>query len=808
MHPQVVVAARNPNVMPQLSNPRIRQVQMPAQRPLQRANSGGMVQSNGSRPQPRPSSTQASTPSKPPQRSQSSQENAPRPQQRAVITPSQNTSHHRAPLQQQGTPTSQYRSPSLPQSSRHPQVVIPTSARKPSSSQLQTPSKPQHAPIRALPAEIMVLMLSTADEYIAAARSLGSVAASTLKPADLDQYYKLMSRGLGCMETVLKKFNMAPRDEAMQRLRYASLLVEETDNNQEIEENLARGIALCNRNRLQDLKYAMQHLQARYQFQSNHRAALKMLDKYIAEAETFQHIVWVYAFRFLRVSLALQTAGRSEAASAIQHLHTIGKLAQRHGDRAIEVTCSALEAMIHLRSPALDRLEHAQRAIASARSHQLQLSDKELGQINILIDCIDVACSVQQGQLDEQKLTALQTKADQYAGAQYAGPRDGVFGVLLEKSFGGNMTFSTGGIFRKSGDGRDQLVLAWLPRDELIMLAYYLSGLISLPANKGNDYLQQGVHKLTQRMSQHPISCCGLALTSTGSLQQHSALHLSIPAAIAQRNWVKILDYHTKFILGLVACYHDDRATASRAVSMLRERIAEQPFSGLPPYTQMITYLSGSLDQSGGSIDSAMRTFSAAEFELPSAGGSDFKTDLAILATMNRLLVIRDPLHLDHYLAQVLFAQLQPLCENHPHLHIQCGFRIIQAINSPNETINRQKSLIESTAKRAMGLKPSNLQFVAIGLNYMASNFFADSVGDRPLKSVRAARHVSKQGRSVLWRAVSLGICINTFQRNGFLKDVQECTEHLNALKGKLPGGLGGEASVTDADADGDVDME
>jgi hypothetical protein len=121
---------------------------------------------------------------------------------------------------------------------------------------------------------------------------------------------------------------------------------------------------------------------------------------------------------------------------------------------------------------------------------------------------------VQQGQLNEQKLTTLQTKADQYAGAQYAGPRDGVFGVLLEKSFGGNLTFCTGGIFRKSGDGRDELVLAWLPRDDLIMLAYYLSGLISLPHNKGNDYLQQGVHKLTQRMSQHPFFLWSCANTN------------------------------------------------------------------------------------------------------------------------------------------------------------------------------------------------------------------------------------------------------------------------------------------------------
>ena len=451
------------------------------------------MERDGPRPQPRPTSTQ--TPAKPPQRLQSSQENVPRPQQRTVGTPGQNQNQHRAPLQQQGTPTNQYRSPSQPQPSRHPQVVV----KKPSSSQLQTPTRPQHAPVRALPADLMVLVLSAADEYIAAARSLGSAAAMTLKQVDLDQYFKLMSAALGCMETVLKKYNMAPRDEAMLRFRYAALLVEETDNNQEIEETLARGIALCNRSRLQDLKYAMQHLQARYQFKSNHRAALKMLDKPISETETFQHTVWVYAFRFLKVSLALQVSGRPETTSALQQLHAIVGHAERRGDRAIYVTCCAIEAMIHLRSAALDRLEHAQRAIASARSLQLQLSVKELGQIAILIDCIDVACSLQQGQPNEDKLSALQTKAD-----QNPGPNHGVFSVLIEKSFGGNLTFFTGGVFSKAEDGRDELVFAWLPKDDLKTLAYYLSGLVSLPHDKGNSYLQQG-HKLTQCMSLYPL---------------------------------------------------------------------------------------------------------------------------------------------------------------------------------------------------------------------------------------------------------------------------------------------------------------
>lgn len=63
------------------------------------------------------------------------------------------------------------------------------------------------------------------------------------READLQQYYKLMATGLGCMEAVLKKYNQQPRDEAKLRLGYASLLVEETDNDVEIEEVLSKGVS-------------------------------------------------------------------------------------------------------------------------------------------------------------------------------------------------------------------------------------------------------------------------------------------------------------------------------------------------------------------------------------------------------------------------------------------------------------------------------------------------------------------------------------------------------------------------------------
>lgn len=86
------------------------------------------------------------------------------------------------------------------------------------------------------------MLLSAADEYVAAARGMSSVVVRDRKEADQRQYYKLMATAMGCMEAVLKKFNLSPRDEARLRLRYASLLIEETDNTAEIDDALSKGV--------------------------------------------------------------------------------------------------------------------------------------------------------------------------------------------------------------------------------------------------------------------------------------------------------------------------------------------------------------------------------------------------------------------------------------------------------------------------------------------------------------------------------------------------------------------------------------
>lgn len=278
---------------------------------------------------------------------------------------------------------------------------------------------------------------------------------------------------------------------------------------------------------------------------------------------------------------------------------------------------------------------------------------------------------------------------------------------------------------------------------------------------------------------------------------------MSVPRSLVQRNWIKVLDWHIKYALGIAACYHGDRATATTAATMLRDRVLETPFKGLENYARALAYYSGVLDQANGSLESAQTIYAAPELDLSKLDSvTNFSVDISILAVMNRILIIRNPAHPEHSQVPTLLSQLQPLCNNHPNQYIDCAFRIIQAITH-EDSISRHKTLIHTSTQRAQKL--GNAQFVSMCLNYMASKFFANQVGEQPTKCARAARSVSSQGPA-LWRAVAFGVCIDTFQRNGLLEDAHNCQLAFEAIRDRLPSALRGEAADAE-DAEGDVDM-
>src|SRR5215469_2361541 len=97
--------------------------------------------------------------------------------------------------------------PNTPQHSRQYEQKPKVVSRPSTSSSSAVASTPCAKPPPTQPeaqVNYQVVLLSLAEEYINAARKMGSLVALLRRPADTDQYYKLLATGLGCMEVVLK----------------------------------------------------------------------------------------------------------------------------------------------------------------------------------------------------------------------------------------------------------------------------------------------------------------------------------------------------------------------------------------------------------------------------------------------------------------------------------------------------------------------------------------------------------------------------------------------------------------------------
>lgn len=118
-------------------------------------------------------------------------------------------------------------------------IVAPVTPKKAvqTSTTQSKPNVPQTDP--------QTLLLALAEEYFEAAHNIASVVAPNMGGTLLDTYQALIATGLGCLEASLKNKRLAPRMEAKIRLRYAGVLLEETQNFMEAETALSKGITLC-----------------------------------------------------------------------------------------------------------------------------------------------------------------------------------------------------------------------------------------------------------------------------------------------------------------------------------------------------------------------------------------------------------------------------------------------------------------------------------------------------------------------------------------------------------------------------------
>lgn len=284
----------------------------------------------------------------------------------------------------------------------------------------------------------------------------------------VEEYQQLIATTLTCFETALDSSKLTPREEARLRLRYATVLQEETENLMEAETALTKGVTLCDKHRLFDLKYCLQYSMLKTLFQRNQKAALKAVDGYIANCEAFKHVHWYYAFRLLKATF-YHEMGHSSDLSALENLRAIQNIANVRGDVAIGVLASLLEGLALLKTEKDGNLEKVHGCLAQAAKYQLDPS-VQIMELDVLTMVLDFASSLQHHSPDvtTQKLRRLQKALDD---AEDWNNVRSDFEVPIKKQSTGARTVSedTSGIIRAgNADGpSDFLVMSFMTKMEL-----------------------------------------------------------------------------------------------------------------------------------------------------------------------------------------------------------------------------------------------------------------------------------------------------------------------------------------------------
>lgn len=128
-----------------------------------------------------------------------------------------------------------------------------------------------------------------------------------------------------------------------------------------------------------------------------------------------------------------------------------------------------IEAIAHLSSPGTDNLEHANRALASARTYQLDQGNK-IPQLVFLTHCLDVVCSFLHTPRGEtpKKLRALQLFMDSVRDDKSWNPADGALAIPVNTHSDFSQTASpdSGAVLGVTSNGHHFLVLSCLGKQD------------------------------------------------------------------------------------------------------------------------------------------------------------------------------------------------------------------------------------------------------------------------------------------------------------------------------------------------------
>ena len=640
------------------------------------------------------------------------------------------------------------------------------------------------------------ILLSLAEEFIEAAHDLGSACETSYEGQEEEEYYNLLATGLGCIEAVLLKCKLQPGQEAAVRLYHGRILYEETEDLNEAEETLCKGIAIADRHKLFDLRYNMQHLLMKILLQTRRAAAFKSLEKIIKDAEAYQHFVWVYQFRFLQISFHLdgESGYPRDCKGALAVLRSVITLAERLRDAAIQALALAMKAWVSLRGlDPTEGFEQAQRSLATVRSLQSDPKVARLPHIAILAAFVDMSCylhifdPLQAKQRMQSMQNALGNSSEVVNISE-----DGSFEIPLPKER--MLSCNRGdGLVRINEYGGLTIRLHWKPKSDIYNVGYLLSGIAlthknSIDGHKSEHMLQEGIKRQACRSNvRGPF--VRASLTFLDAQKHPDRPPRSMCSAASLKLWRQQLSCMMHLHLAFLLCTRSSWSIAKQHLNSAH--IMTSSWSSPSVYMLcLLRYLEATYYQGTGQLRDALTMYDGlSTIEKGHAFDVDRAIDdIVLLANLNSMMILHNPQNENQQSVESRYALVSQYCSNHPSRQMQSAFQILKAMLPMTNTITGAKQALHVALEAAKVMQ--NNQLLCMVLNIMYWKFFSGVVGDQAEKSARASQSMAKRLGNGLWIFLSAGVLWEHLEAAGRADEAEACWEDMVDAAGLLPEGV------------------
>lgn len=240
-----------------------------------------------------------------------------------------------------------------------------------------------------------------------------------------------------------------------------------------------------------------------------------------------------------------------------------------------------------------------------------------------------------------------------------------------------------------------------------------------------------------------------------------------------------------------LACGRTDWDVASRTLKELRQE-AQASGDNLSDAIQcLMEYAAGTIAQATGDVEAALTAFQSPLLSLSSSfsktARNDPHRDIAILAAINTVLILRDPSHASHSQLPNLLSALESFCRASPNKYIQAAYYLLCATVQTDSTI-QTKQYLQQALQSATAI--GNSQITCMTLTFMSWKYFRGVVGEQAEKSARAGRAMAKKASDRLWVSVTDEMLAETLERQGKREEATSVREEGNRVMMGLPPAL------------------